>query len=120
MKAVTRRGGSSVGPVARTTDETHAAILEAASRVLATDGPAALTVRRIAAEAGGSTMNLYSRFGGKDGVVDALFIEGFRRLAAQVTEAEDTDDPVEDLRRCAGCYRRFALENPTYYAVMFD
>ena len=46
------------------------------------EGPGALTVRRIAAAAGMSTMNVYSRFGGKDGVLDELFVDGFRRLGA--------------------------------------
>ena len=59
---------------------TREALLAAAHDLLATEGPAALTVRRIAAAAGMSTMNVYSRFGGKDGVLDELFIDGFRRL----------------------------------------
>jgi AcrR family transcriptional regulator len=39
-------------------DETRATLLDAARSLLAADGPAALTVRRIAAEAGMSTMNV--------------------------------------------------------------
>ena len=31
-----------------------------------------------------------------------------------------TDDPIDDLRRCGASYRRFALDNPTYYSLMFD
>ena len=92
----------------------------AAHDVLATEGPSALTVRRLAAVAGVSTMNVYSRFGGKDGVVEELFIDGFRRLTEMMSHAPVTDDPVADLGTCRDGYRRFALENPTYYAVMFD
>ena len=50
----------------RSHDDTSRALLAAAHRLLAEDGPEALTVRRIANEAGMSTMNVYSRFGGKD------------------------------------------------------
>jgi len=100
--------------------DTSAAILEAASRLLAEEGPAALTVRRIAAAAGGSTMNVYSGFGSKEGVVEALFVEGFHRLRAAMEGAGTTDDPGADLMRCGVAYRRFALENPTYYGVMFE
>jgi AcrR family transcriptional regulator len=101
-------------------DEVGITLLRAASEVLASEGPSALTVRRIAAQAGVSTMNVYSRFGGKDGVVDHLFIEGFSRLADAMNAAPHTDDPMSDLRQCGDNYRQFALANPTYYSVMFD
>ncbi|MEY2552238.1 MAG: hypothetical protein QOC57_98, partial [Ilumatobacteraceae bacterium] len=61
-------------------DSVGSTLLKAASELLAEEGPAALTVRGIANAAGVSTMNVYSRFGSKDGVVDHLFVEGFRRL----------------------------------------
>jgi AcrR family transcriptional regulator len=101
-------------------DDTREALLAAAHDLLATEGPGSLTVRRIAAAAGMSTMNVYSRFGGKDGVLDELFIDGFRRLGELMAEAPETDDPREDLRRCRHLYRRFARENSTYYSLMFD
>jgi AcrR family transcriptional regulator len=101
-------------------DETRAALLAAAHDLLATEGPAALTVRRIATAAGMSTMNVYSRFGGKDGVLDELFIDGFRRLAEAMAESPVTDDPAADLRVCGRTYQRFARANPTYYSLMFD
>lgn len=100
-------------------DDTSRALLEAAHRLLAEHGSEALTVRRIAAEAGMSTMNVYSRFGGKDGVVDELYIDGFVRLFDQINAVPETDDVREDLLRLANEYRQFALTNPTYYKVMF-
>ena len=66
--------------MARTRDEQGQRILEAASELLSEEGASALSVRRIATAAGCSTMGLYSRFGGKDGVVDELYVEGFERL----------------------------------------
>ncbi len=101
-------------------DEVGTTLLAAASRLLAEHGPAALTVRRIAAEAGMSTMNVYSRFGGKDGVVEHLFLRGFELLAAGLEAVPHTDDPMADLVRCGDEYRRFALEHTTLYSVMFD
>jgi AcrR family transcriptional regulator len=106
-------------PSARS-DDTREALLAAAHDLLATEGPGALTVRRIAAAAGVSTMNVYSRFGGKDGVLDELFIDGFRRMGESMAGAPTTDDPIADLRACGDSYRRFARENPTYYSLMFD
>ena len=101
-------------------DDTRQALLAAAHDLLAKEGPGSLTVRRIAAAAGMSTMNVYSRFGGKDGVLDELFIDGFRRLGELMAESPETDDPSEDLRQCKHLYRRFARENATYYSLMFD
>ena len=59
-------------------------------------------MRRIAAAAGCSTMGLYSRFGGKDGVVDELYAEGFERLIdGDAARTPPTDDPLADLRAAA-------------------
>ena len=95
-------------------------LLRAAETILAAEGPNALTVRHMAATAGVSTMNVYSRFGGKDVVVEHLYVEGFTRLAAAVEHAGRTDDPLADLRRAGTAYRRFALDHPTYYSIMFE
>jgi AcrR family transcriptional regulator len=101
-------------------DDARQALLAAAHDLLATEGPGALTVRRIAAAAGMSTMNVYSRFGGKDGVLDELFVDGFRRLGETMQAAPSSDDPLDDIRQCGACYRRFAREHATYYSLMFD
>ena len=108
------------GPLmARTRDEQGRRILEAASELLSKEGASALSVRRIATAAGCSTMGLYSRFGGKDGVVDELYAEGFERLVDAMKADEPTDDPLGDLRRGATCYRDHAIANATHYMVMF-
>ena len=91
--------------MAKRTDDTGAAILRAASDLLATEGPGALSVRRIATAAGCSTMGLYSRFGGKDGVVDELFAEGFEHLCTAMQSLPTTSDAVDDFRACALQYR---------------
>ena len=103
----------------RAHDETSQALLAAAHHLLATEGPEALTVRRIATEAGMSTMNVYSRFGGKDGVVDELYTDGFRRLIEEMDGTPETDDAAADLTTMSMAYRRFALDNPRYYDIMF-
>lgn len=101
-------------------DEVGATLLTSASRLLADEGAAALTVRRIAADAGVSTMNVYSRFGGKNGVVEQLFLQGFGLLADAMGAVPTTADPENDLRECGRAYRSFAVGHPTLYSVMFD
>lgn len=94
-------------------------LIEVAADVLGEEGPAALSARRLARDAGTSTMALYTHFGGMPGLVQAVVAEGFRRLHARVAEVELTDDPVADLAAAAAAYRANALANPHLYAVMF-
>ena len=103
----------------RVHDETSEALLSAAHRLLASDGPDALTVRRIATEAGMSTMNVYSRFGGKDGVIDELYAHGYQLLFDALDAVPETGDTAADLVQIAAAYRVFAIESPMYYEIMF-
>jgi AcrR family transcriptional regulator len=98
-------------------------LLTAAEAVLVREGPGGLTVRAVAAEAGIAPMGVYNRLGGKDGLVDALLIKGFDRLrAAMDTAMNDTAEPSMRARlvACGLSYRRFALANPHFYAIMFE
>jgi len=106
-------------PSQRPLDRQGEALLDAAGTLLATEGPEALTVRRIAATAGCSTMGLYTRFGSKDGVVEHLFVDGFERLQRAMAAAPTTDDALHDLETLGHTYRQWALENATSYGVMF-
>ena len=99
--------------------EIESRILDAALRILDTQGVAALTVRGIAKEAGIAPMGIYSRFDGKSGIYEALWIEGFDRLAAAIEATPDTGDPLADLAECGERYRGFALANPSHYRLMF-
>ena len=90
-------------------------ILDAALEVLARDGEGGFTVRRIAQEAGCSTTGVYTWFGGKAGLVDAIFVEGFESFDAALAPAYAAGDLVAAGRS----YRRWALANPTHFLVMF-
>jgi AcrR family transcriptional regulator len=99
--------------------EVERELLAAAEAVLVRDGPGGLTVRAVAAEAGVAPMGLYSRLGGKDGLVDALLIEGFDRLRAAI-EAGDEPDLAARLYNCGLRYRNFAVGNRHLHAIMFQ
>lgn len=55
-------------------------ILLAASQLFASGGIGALSVRSIAQKAGVSTIGIYSHFNGKQGILDSLFIEGYKMV----------------------------------------
>jgi AcrR family transcriptional regulator len=94
-------------------------ILDKASTLLETEGPAALTMRRIAAEVGCSTTVLYTMFGGKTGIAESLWREGFDRLRAALEQPTGAN-PLERLAAMGRAYRDNALANRSYYAVMFQ
>ena len=100
-------------------DEVRVRLLEAAARLLGEEGPAALTARRLANEAGTSTMAVYTHFGSMPALVREIVAEGFNRLHARVAEVPVTDDPIADLQAISVAYREHALANPNLYAVMF-
>lgn len=97
------------------TPDPRRAILDAALLVLSRDGESAFTVRNIAREAGCSTTGVYTWFGGKAGLVDAIFIEGFESFDDALQPAYESADPVAS----GHAYRRWALDNRTHFLVMF-
>ncbi len=101
-------------------DEQRQAIIAVAQRLLSEEGPAALTTRRIAEESAVTTMTIYSRFGGKEGLVAAVFAAGFDGLAEHLATVRATKSATRDLVRVCGAYRAFALEHPALYALMFE
>jgi AcrR family transcriptional regulator len=99
--------------------DVRVALLDAAGELLHREGPGALTTRRLAQEAGTTTQSIYTLFGAKEGVVRAMFREGYARLEARIRRVAETDDPLADLREQGRAYRAAALASPHYYDVMF-
>jgi AcrR family transcriptional regulator len=94
-------------------------LLEGAARLLAEEGPSALTLRRVAAEADTSTMAVYTHFGSMPDLAEAVVMEGFTRLAALLADVPRTDDAITDLAGLGRAYLVNARQNPHLYAVMF-
>ncbi len=96
------------------------AILDAAANLLAIDGPAALTVRRIAEAASVAPMSVYNHFGDKAGVIDHLYQRGFIKLAGEFALAIGLENSWEDLRATGRAYRAFALAHVAEFSIMFQ
>ena len=76
-------------------------------------------MRRLASEAGVAPMSIYNHFGDMHGVFDAVFEHGFTELAGALRASTTSSHPVLAIQEMGSAYRRFALENPDTYAVMF-
>ena len=94
-------------------------LIEAALSILEQEGLAALTVRSVASKAGVAPMGVYSRFGNKDGLLQALFVHGFQTLERAINPPP-ADRPVRRLAEGCSGYRQFAIDNPQLYHLMFE
>ncbi|MEV7780110.1 TetR/AcrR family transcriptional regulator [Kitasatospora sp. NPDC088351] len=96
-----------------------AQLIEAAARLLAEEGPLALSTRRLAAAVGTSTTAVYTHFGGMDDLVRAVVHEGFVRLNGRMSAIGEGPDPVTDVASLGHAYRDNALEHRYLYGIMF-
>ena len=103
-------------------EETRAALLEAAERLVAERGASALSVRAVADAAGTTTRAFYSLFGSKDGLlVEALARDAFEFLYTEIGKLEETEDPASDLLDVGlVVFRRLVHEHPALYRIAFQ
>jgi AcrR family transcriptional regulator len=102
-------------------EQTRLALIAAAEALIAVDGPDALSVRAVADEADTTTRAVYSLFGSKAGLVDALAQRAFEILRTGLDELPETDDPAADLLEVGtGVFRRFVREHPSLFRIAFQ
>src|ERR1700759_2202906 len=110
---------SAMTPATSPTDvNVRAELLPAAVAILNEEGPDALQTRKVAGAAGTSTMAVYTHFGGMQALIAAVAEEGLRQFDEALTLPQ-TDDPVADLLATGNAYRRYAIERPHMYRLMF-
>ncbi len=95
-------------------------MIEAAARLVAEEGPDALTTRRLAQEVGTSTMAVYTHFNGMTELRHAILEEGFNRFAALLDRVPIGDDPITELTALGGAYFINAITNPHLYRFIFS
>ncbi|GAB2646652.1 TetR-like C-terminal domain-containing protein [Nocardia goodfellowii] len=96
------------------------ALMDACLRLIETEGIAAVSLRRVAREAGVSTGAPYHHFADRAGLLAALSANGFQRLGTELAAARAAaESPLAALTALAEAYVRFAREQPAYFRLMF-
>jgi len=98
---------------------TAAALLATAERLLQERSTAALSLREVARGAGVSTRAVYSLFGSKEALLGALGTHAMELLHEGVDAIPVTGDPRGDLIQAALMFRRFALAHPALFDIAF-
>ncbi|BBY59312.1 TetR/AcrR family transcriptional regulator [Mycolicibacterium sarraceniae] len=106
--------------VKQRTPEMRDRVVDVAVSTLCEDGMSGFTTRRVAERAGTSVPAVYELFSDKDGLLRAVFVEGFRRLGAALTATGETSDMLADLRAVIPVFRRFCLDYQPLARVMFS
>lgn len=98
----------------RDPDGTRTAILEAAGKLLAKDGPEGLSVSQVAQLAGVNRGTAYQHFPTREQLLEATTAWVSERLRQAVFGAQDDEPPVGsmDPQAVAGHVAEFAMENP--------
>jgi len=99
-------------------DRTRARLVEVAAKLLATDGPDAVTTRSVALAAGVQAPTIYRLFGDKNGLLEAVAEHGFASYMARKHPINTGDDPVENLRAGWELHVGFGLANPELFRLM--
>ena len=104
---------------------TQSKIIDAAARILREHGPAAVTTRRVADEAGVQPPAIYRLFGDKDGLLDSVaehVMAAFASSKAATVEAASADDvdPLDDLRAGWQSQIAFGVANPALFRLLSD
>jgi AcrR family transcriptional regulator len=102
-------------------DTTRTSLRTEAERIVAEHGLSALSVRAVADAAHTTTRAVYSTFGSKEGLIDALAQTAFEFLHSEFEKLPETDDPVRDAVDIAvKVFRRLAVEHPVLYRIAFQ
>jgi AcrR family transcriptional regulator len=102
--------------------ETEASIVEAALRIIAEGGLAALSMRTVAERVDLSATAIYRYFDGKDDLVSRVVRTGYQRFGQYVTEAAEQhpEGSLERLFALGDAYVRFAFENQEHFRVLYS
>jgi AcrR family transcriptional regulator len=105
----------------RETEELRERVLEAAEKIIATEGARHVTMRRIASSIHYAPTVLYRLFTNKDDLMDHLIVRGYEGVRSRYDEVMNrTDlDPLQKLEGVLSTYCGYALDHPNHYQMWF-
>jgi AcrR family transcriptional regulator len=97
-------------------------LIRAGVDILAEDGIAGLSLRKVAQKAGVSHNAPYSHFTDKQALIAAISTEGYRTLYEQLSavRSQFADDPKRQLYEAGFTYLHFAQTKPAHFKVTFS
>lgn len=93
-------------------------ILDAASRLLESEGIAGLTTRAVCDATGVTAPTLYHHFGNKDGLTSALVHQSIEDLIKKKRGSGSTGDSILDLTNGWNSWIGVAMEKPNLFRLM--
>lgn len=93
-------------------------VVAATLALLDEHGADGVTLRGVAERLGVSTQVVYSRFGGRSGLLDAVTVAVFADVTALVEGVPDADRPADELVAVGLAIRRYALTHPHRMALL--
>jgi len=98
----------------------RAQIISAARRIAELEGWSNVTVRRLSDEISYSQPVLYAHFGSREGILDAVAIEGFQEIGLALEKARKRAKRGNKVESVVNEYLEFAASSPALYEVMFS
>lgn len=112
--------GAADGWRARRRESARAALVAAAWAAVREEGLAGLSMRELARRAGITTPTLYTYFGSKNDIYDAMFGQAAEEFAACMAAPYDTDDPREILLAGVHRFAGFCAGDVVRYQLLFQ
>lgn len=99
-------------------DETRAALIRDTADQIVRGGVESVSLRPLAAKHGCSTTAIYTMFGSRDALIEAVLYESVGSFTRSQESVPVTGDSLADLYELGRAYRRWALTYPTLYVIM--
>jgi len=99
-------------------DATRRAILQATDTLLVEEGVERFSMRRLSDRCGYTAPTIYHHFGDKNGLLDELIDERFRRLLVTLRGRPRGKSPLSTLRAMAESFVEFGLEHPAHFHLV--
>lgn len=98
------------------------ALIRAGTEILAREGVAGLSLRKVAKQAGVSHAAPYAHFTDKQALIAAISTEGFRQFDERMRATREVHAPLPSrlLEEIAWAYVQFAMDDPDRFKIMFS